>query len=198
MMGPRDDRRVSFESRLSGRPRLSFSALAKTGWSVFFRQRSSLRGWCAVWVGCGVVKVDPAEAREDAASSRNSQFSTYGLPEDFRDHSFDLVADIDQHPMRVKWIRQLMVALEAHAESWGPTEAEFESMVIGHATRAKGMMTPQQTYFTLMHMTEMLADAGKLKLALMCVELAITLAPQSLRAHFRLGNLLFQVREGLN
>jgi predicted TPR repeat methyltransferase len=26
----------------------------------------------------------------------------------------------------------------------------------------------------------------------MCVELAITLAPQSLRAHFRLGNLLFQ------
>jgi hypothetical protein len=71
-------------------------------------------------------------------------------------------------------------------------------MVIGHATRAKSMMTPQQTYFTLMHMTEMLADAGKLKLALMCVELAITLAPQSLRAHFRLGNLLFQVREGLN
>ena len=116
-----------------------------------------------------MVKVDPAEAREDAASSRNSQFSTYGLPEDFRDHSFDLVADIDQHPMRVKWIRQLMVALEAHAESWGPTEAEFESMVIGHATRAKGMMTPQQTYFTLMHMTEILSDAGKVGAWCVCV-----------------------------
>lgn len=35
----------------------------------------------------------------------------------------------------------------------------------------------------------------QLKLALMCVELAITLAPQSLRAHFRLGNLLFQSGE---
>jgi hypothetical protein len=121
-----------------------------------------LRGWHAV---CGVrsVKVDAAEAREDAVSSRHSQSAADGLPEDFRDHSFDLVADIDQHPMRVKWIRQLMVALEAHAEPWGPTAAEFESMVIGHATRAKSMMTPQQTYFTLMHMTEILSDAGKVR-----------------------------------
>jgi hypothetical protein len=33
-----------------------------------------------------------------------------------------MLADTDQHPMRVKWTRQLMVALEAHAEKWGPTE----------------------------------------------------------------------------